>query len=115
MNSISIAPSDSEEGPKSPTCNNFGSSFCTIETEICDSVISTLSTETEYIESFDLSTSLPSALSRDTTAVAESLSVMIQKEQTFYKCQDYLRESRSSASAIIITPTDRTKIVEWCY
>ena len=119
-----IAPSDSEEGPNSPMFNNFGSSFCTItiETEPCDSVISGLSTETEYMESFDLSasSSLPSALSRDTTAVAESLSVMIQKEQTFYKCRDYLRKSSSSMSSpdddtFIITQTDRTKIVEWCY
>ena len=95
MNKNSIAPSASEEGP---TFNNFGSSFCTIvETESCDSVISTLSTQTEYNESFDLSASLPSELLRDTTVVAESLSVMIQKEQTFYKCQDYLRKSRSSA------------------
>ena len=84
-----------------------------------------LSTEIEYMymESFDLSassSSLPSALSRDTTAVAESLSVMIQKEQTFYKCRDYLRKRSSSMSSldddtIIITQTDRTKIVEWCY
>ena len=84
-----------------------------------------LSTEIEYMymESFDLSassSSLPSALSRDTTAVSESLSVMIQKEQTFYKCRDYLRKSSSSMSSpeddtIIITQTDRTKIVEWCY
>ena len=118
-----IAPSDSEEGPNSPMFNNFGSSFCTIETEPCDSLISGLSTETEYMESFDLSassSSLPSALSRDTTAVSESLSVMIQKEQTFYKCRDYLRKSSSSMSSpdddtIIITQTDRTKIVEWCY
>ena len=116
-----IAPSDWEEGRNSPMFNDFGSTFCTIETEPTESVISGLSTETEYMESFDLSvSSLPPALSRDTTAVAESLSVMIQKEQTFYKCRDYLGKRSSSISSpvddtVIITQTDRTKIVEWCY
>lgn len=96
-------------------------SFCTVETEPCNN--SVISTETEYMEMesyLNLNSStlaLPSFLSRNTSAVAESLSVMLQKEQSFYRCQDYLKIRRTSSSAAhqIVTPSDRTKVVEWCY
>jgi len=66
-----------------------------------------------YLNSSTLT--LPSFLSRNTSAVAESLSVMLQKEQSFYRCQDYLKIRRTSSSHQIVTPSDRTKVVEWCY
>jgi len=54
--------------------------------------------------------------SEDATAAAESLLVMLQKEQTIYMSYDYLhppplRESDDS----LITVSDRLQIVDWCY
>ena len=46
---------------------------------------------------------------------AESLSTMIQKEQTIYKSCDYLRRRPPQDAAIAITASDRAKIVDWCY
>ena len=55
-------------------------------------------------------------LSRDTVAVAESLSVMINKEQAIYRISDYLLPLvSSSCSSSAITESDRTQIVDWCY
>jgi hypothetical protein len=42
-------------------------------------------------------------------SVAETLALMMQKEQTTYKRYDYLTDAPS------VTITDRTKIVDWCY
>lgn len=61
--------------------------------------------------------------------VANSISLMLEQEQTAYACCDYLGEQLSSNSSIIsgsssgslsggygkITPRDRTMIVDWCY
>ena len=102
------------EAPATPLLTEFGESFCTIVTEPC-SMISTLSTETaqyQYGDRFD-ARALPPSLSGDT--IAECLSVMIQKEQTFL-CQDYLSPGTLlTDETIIVTPADRTKMVEWCY
>lgn len=54
-------------------------------------------------------------LSRNVTDVAESLSTMIQKEQTIYRSRDYLRNHPSRDINIAITESDRAKIVDWCY
>ena len=64
--------------------------------------------------------SIYETLSRDKTAVADSLWVMLQKEQTTYSdCRDYLLSSSHSCSAAhhapIITESDRMQIVDWCY
>ena len=50
-------------------------------------------------------------LSRDTAAVAESLSVMMEKELTSYSCEGYL----NPADPTMITATDRQALVDWCY
>ena len=55
-----------------------------------------------------------SLLSSDRDAAAESLSAMMQKEQTVYKSRDYLRPSLADEDTII-TADDRLKIVVWCY
>ena len=106
------------EAPATPLLTEFGESFCTIVTEPC-SMISTLSTETaqyQYTERFPgRALPLPPSLSGDSITVAECLSVMIQKEQTFL-CQDYLSPGTLlTDETIIVTPADRTKMVEWCY
>ena len=106
------------EAPATPLLTEFGESFCTIVTEPC-SMISTLSTETaqyQYTERFPgRAQPLPPSLSGDSITVAECLSVMIQKEQTFL-CQDYLSPGTLlTDETIIVTPADRTKMVEWCY
>lgn len=61
--------------------------------------------------------SIYETLSRDKAAVAESLWVMLQKEQTTYSgCRDYLQSaSHSRPSAAAITESDRMQIVDWCY
>ena len=51
------------------------------------------------------------SLSQDTTAVAASLAVMIEKEHTIYTCKGYLDPS----DTIIITADDRMALVDWCY
>eukprot|EP00986_Skeletonema_menzelii_P006063 scaffold2288_cov131-Skeletonema_menzelii.AAC.9 len=52
-------------------------------------------------------------LSRDTEAVADSLSAMIKREEiTSYSCYDgYLNPSDPT----MITADDRKQLVDWCY
>mmetsp|Transcript_2136 Transcript_2136/g.3506 ORF Transcript_2136/g.3506 Transcript_2136/m.3506 type:complete len:334 (-) Transcript_2136:62-1063(-) len=51
-------------------------------------------------------------LSRDTEAVADSLSAMIKRECTSYSCYDgYLNPSDPT----MITADDRKQLVDWCY
>mmetsp|Transcript_24771 Transcript_24771/g.59733 ORF Transcript_24771/g.59733 Transcript_24771/m.59733 type:complete len:315 (+) Transcript_24771:140-1084(+) len=57
--------------------------------------------------------SVNDCLSKDTIASAESLSAMMQMEQTTYTCSDYL--NRPSPDNIIVIESDRLKIVDWCY
>jgi len=52
--------------------------------------------------------------SEDATAAAESLSVMLRKEQTTYTSCDYLHQSLDSDESLI-TASDRLQIVDWCY
>ena len=61
--------------------------------------------------------SIYETLSRDKSAVADSLWVMLQKEQTTYSgCRDYLQSaSHSRPSPAAITESDRMQIVDWCY
>lgn len=64
--------------------------------------------------------SICNSLSKETTAVAESLSVMIQKEQTCYKLRHHYLDDPPSFlpgddKTMMVTETDRTKIVEWLY
>jgi hypothetical protein len=51
------------------------------------------------------------------TSVAESLSVMMQKEQTVYRSCDYLHPPSSSSSLNLraVDAEVRTKMVDWCY
>ena len=49
------------------------------------------------------------SLSRDTATVAESLSIMIKKEQKHGGRRNYLGQST------VITSSDRRKMVDWCY
>ena len=53
-----------------------------------------------------------SSQSQDTTVVAESLSVMIQKELTIYTRNGYLDAYEPT---IIITSDNRMALVDWCY
>ena len=61
------------------------------------------------------------SLTRDTASAAESLSVMMQKEQAIYTRRDYLGPQPpcgvddNDIAAKRITPDDRLKIVDWCY
>jgi len=50
-------------------------------------------------------------LSQDAAAAADSLTVMIEKERTIYKCSGYLDPNEPT----IITADDRMTIVDWCY
>ena len=51
-------------------------------------------------------------LSRDTEAVAASLSAMIKREFTSYSCYEgYLNPSDPT----MVTADDRKKLVDWCY
>ncbi|KAK1734362.1 cyclin family protein [Skeletonema marinoi] len=51
-------------------------------------------------------------LSRDTEAVADSLSAMMKREFTSYSCYDgYLNPSDPT----MVTADDRKKLVDWCY
>jgi hypothetical protein len=52
------------------------------------------------------------SLGQDSTMTADALSVMIQKEQSAYSCNDYLRAYDSSD---IITAEDRQLLVDWCF
>lgn len=57
-------------------------------------------------------------LSKDTEHAAESLSVMMQKEQEVYSSCDYLHLHHLSlpeVTGILLTGSDRLKIVDWCY
>jgi hypothetical protein len=47
------------------------------------------------------------------TSVAESLSVMMQKERSVYRSCDYLKEVLVDDG--VINEEDRTKMVDWCY
>ena len=68
---------------------------------------------------------MPSAtenLSRDSaTAVAASLSAMMEKELTVYSCTGYLNMIQSSSNdsnpntMTMITSNDRMALVDWCY
>ena len=53
-------------------------------------------------------------LSQDASGAAESLSVMMQNEQTTYKIRDYLHSS-SPTDTIMITESDCLEIFNWCY
>lgn len=53
--------------------------------------------------------SIYDSLSRDASSAADSLSVMLQKEQTVYKSCDYL------ARTSLLTASDRMVVVDWCY
>ena len=63
------------------------------------------------------------ALSNDTVAMAETLSVMMHQEQTTYRCKDYIHSSgvhhHSKATAPFssrpLTAADRIKVVDWYY
>ncbi|KAL7532472.1 hypothetical protein ACHAXR_009511 [Thalassiosira sp. AJA248-18] len=57
--------------------------------------------------------SIYDSLSHDSATAAESLSVMMQKEQTIYKSCDYLHPPMQDDT--MITESDRTKLVDWCY
>lgn len=75
--------------------------------------------------------SIYESLTRDAIHAAESLSAMMEKEQTIYMSRDYLNQdhhhrhpssSTSSSSpklvannTIQITESDRLKLVDWCY
>ena len=67
------------------------------------------------------SSSIYDCLNRDTIAASETLSAMMENEQTHYQRCDYLYPSSSSSSPqhIMTPPTttqgDRLKIVDWCY
>mmetsp|Transcript_1140 Transcript_1140/g.1992 ORF Transcript_1140/g.1992 Transcript_1140/m.1992 type:complete len:302 (-) Transcript_1140:202-1107(-) len=58
--------------------------------------------------------SIYGSLSNNASAAAESLNVMMHKEQSIYKICDYLRPSWP-ADDIMVTEHDRLKIVDWCY
>ena len=49
------------------------------------------------------------------TSVAESLSVMMNKERTIYRKRDYLNDSSSTVKGVRLDEEDRTKMVDWCY
>lgn len=55
------------------------------------------------------------SLSKDSVAAAaaESLSAMVQKEQTTYKSGDYLHVMPPPEDTSIVTESDRLKIVQW--
>ena len=63
------------------------------------------------------------ALSNDTVAMSDTLSVMMHQEQTTYRCEDYMHSSRvhqhSKATDPLysrpLTAADRIKVVDWCY
>ncbi|KAL7537916.1 hypothetical protein ACHAXR_010899 [Thalassiosira sp. AJA248-18] len=61
-----------------------------------------------------MQSSIYDSLTHDSAAAAESLSVMIQKEQSTYKTGDYLHPPMQD-DATMITESDRMKIVDWCY
>ena len=78
----------------------------------------------------NMQSSIYDSLSRDAVTAAESLSIMLKNEQTFYERRDYLHchhpSSLSSLPSLptaitnecllpIITESDRLKIVDWCY
>jgi hypothetical protein len=46
-------------------------------------------------------------------SVTESLTVMMEKERSVYKCSDYLKGTLGLRG--VIDKEDRTKMVEWCY
>jgi hypothetical protein len=50
---------------------------------------------------------------QDTTITADALSVMIEKEQSAYRCNDYLSAFRDTAE--IVTTQDRQQLVDWCF
>mmetsp|Transcript_36954 Transcript_36954/g.79814 ORF Transcript_36954/g.79814 Transcript_36954/m.79814 type:complete len:323 (+) Transcript_36954:45-1013(+) len=63
-------------------------------------------------------------LSEDNATVAQSLSIMMKKEQTIYTSSDYLHSPHPSSSQSlspdetstrIVTPSDRMMMVDWCY
>ena len=62
--------------------------------------------------------SVNDSLSHDSVSVSEALSVMIEKEQTVYKSCDYLSSSVDddcNSKQVLITPSDRQLICDWCY
>ena len=62
--------------------------------------------------------SIYSSLTQDTTAAADSLAVMMINERTIYQSCDYLQTTSSSSMEdydSMITESDRTKLVGWCY
>ncbi len=55
--------------------------------------------------------SVADSQSQDAASLEESLSIMLQKEQRYYKRRDYLNGAEDEH----ITESDRSSIVEWCY
>ena len=58
--------------------------------------------------------SIYDSLTQDPDATAQSLGIMIQKEQQMFQRGGYLNHS-SSADAFEVTDSDRMEIVDWCY
>ena len=55
-------------------------------------------------------------LSQDTTAVADSLHAMIERELTIYSCHEHKDKGYLNPSdPTMITADDRMKLVDWCY
>eukprot|EP00578_Thalassiosira_sp_NH16_P006952 CAMPEP_0181117154 /NCGR_PEP_ID=MMETSP1071-20121207/22351_1 /TAXON_ID=35127 /ORGANISM="Thalassiosira sp., Strain NH16" /LENGTH=294 /DNA_ID=CAMNT_0023201483 /DNA_START=79 /DNA_END=963 /DNA_ORIENTATION=- len=55
----------------------------------------------------------------DAADLAESISIMIERESTTYSCLDYLSSEKEvnydSSAEDKITPDDRMALVDWCY
>ena len=74
---------------------------------------STLQQSTQAIKAINnMQPSISDSLSNDTSAMMESLSAMMQKEQAVYKIYGYLHSPIQDST---ITESDRLKIVDWCY
>lgn len=55
-----------------------------------------------------------SSLLQNPSTTADALSVMLQKEQHVYRCNDYLAPFRGM-SQDSVTPEDRAALVDWCF
>ena len=58
--------------------------------------------------------SIYDSLTQDPDATAQSLGIMIQKEQQMFQRRGYLNHS-SSVHTVVVTDSDRKEIVDWCY
>ena len=59
-----------------------------------------------------MSPTIHESLFKDATSSAETISVMLQQEQTAYAAGDYFYRPQQEC---IVTESDRVKIVDWCY